>query len=186
MQHDEFIADEFDGADEDFISKTRLKNEAKALQDFARQLIALPASKIKLLPLNETTLNALADFNKQQGHIARNRHIAFIAKCLRSDEAEQAQAILRDDSFASLRQQQAQMAGEKPRNAHQEKFDQLVTLLLEQGDEPIEKLLASKPHLERQTLRQLVRNLANAKTEPKKAQALTKLKKYLGLDWVYL
>ena len=155
--------------EEEFVSKTQLKKEAKSLLDFGKELTQLPESKLQQLPLNETTLKAIREFEKQQGNIAKKRHMAFIGKCLRSDNAEEAREFLREDKFKQFRTEEKTS---QPEN-------RTITQLIEQGDAYIQELLLANPTIERQTIRQLVRNLNNAKTDAKRKSAQQKLNDYL-------
>ncbi|MCW8878827.1 MAG: DUF615 domain-containing protein [Kangiellaceae bacterium] len=155
--------------EDEFVSKTQLKKEAKSLLDFGRELIQLSESKLNQLPLNETTLKAVREFHKQHGNIAKKRHMAFIGKCLRSDSAEEAREFLREDKFKQLR-------NEVPAS---ESANQTLSNLIEQGDAFIQELLTANPSVERQVIRQLVRNYKNAKTEAKRKSAQQKLNDYL-------
>ncbi|WP_444994646.1 ribosome biogenesis factor YjgA [Aliikangiella sp. IMCC44359] len=167
---EEIKADELEAS---FVSKTQLKNEAKELVDFGKQLIELSESQLSLLPLSENTMVAVRDYHKQKGNIARKRHLGYIGKCLRNDDATEAKAILEQENFAQLR---VSNQAEKPK----EKDHQSVLVeLIEGGDKSIEALLVQNMELDRQTLRQLVRNVRNAKTEQKKLTATTKLKSFL-------
>lgn len=158
-------------------SKTQLKNEARALVDFARTLVDLPAAKVSQLPLNGVTLAAIKDFHKQSGNIARKRHIAYIGKCLRSDQVEEAKKMLQGDFYAQLRAN----AGEK--NTDKEKVEsaknERIQNLLQNGDVEIQLVVEQHPQVSRQTLRQLVRNFQNAKTQQKQQQSRAKLEAFL-------
>jgi len=156
----------------EFVSKTQLKNEAKALQAFGKELLALPDAKLKRLPISANTLTALADFHKQSGNIARKRHLAYIGKCLRNDDAEAIKTALTQDSFEQMREQQ-----ESVKTSPQ---DELVNALVEQGDAKIQALLQVHPAIDRQNLRQLVRNVKNAKNDVKRAAASHKLKTFVN------
>jgi|GEM_PF-2206754 len=170
---------------DDYVSKTELKNIAKDLQGFAKELIELSADKVSLLPLNETTKSAISDYYKQSGNIAIKRHLAFIAKCLRHDEVDESKQIIADDSFSSLRAQAAiradKLAQEKKNQVREarSKVDKLVELLITDGDKQIQKMVENNASLNRQTLRQLVRNLQNSKIDKKRIQAKVKLSEFI-------
>ncbi|MGX5173538.1 ribosome biogenesis factor YjgA [Aliikangiella sp. IMCC44653] len=154
------------------VSKTQKKNEAKALQNFGKRLIELSESKLELLPLSDNTIAAVKDFHKQSGNIAKRRHLAYIGKCLRNEDTSQVLNILEGENFDNLRHK-SKVEDDSP------KTDQ-VTELLEGGDGAIEALLQNNPQLDRQTLRQFARNWKNAKTQPKKDAAKSKLQAYLN------
>lgn len=154
----------------DFVSKTQLKKEAKELQDFGKILVELSDIQIEQLPLENATKNALLDFKKQQGNIAKKRHLAFIGKCLRKDDAQSAMEFLEEDKFINLRK-----ATSKPETKEKSALEEL----LDKGEEKVQSIIEEYPLVERQTLRQLLRNFNSAKTDAKKASAKAKIERYL-------
>ncbi len=164
---------------DEYISKTELKNDAKELHRFGKQLVLLSIEKLNLLPLDESTKYAVSDFQKQVGNIAKKRHLAFIAKCLRSDdEVLASMKVLELDTFAQLRA----VANHEKNKAKTEKVDsetQFINALLLKADQQIQLLIEQSPTLDRQTIRQLVRNLQKAKTDQKKNQAKNRVLEFL-------
>lgn len=156
--------------DVEFVSKTQLKNEAKALQKFGESLVNLPLEKLEKLPLTDNTITAIKGFHKQSGNIAKRRHLAYIGKCLRHDDVEAAQQLLHEESFQPRRTVQDNNAST---------INKLIEDLLENGDQKIQVLLTSHPQLERQKIRQLIRNIKSAKTNEKIKITTHKLKMYL-------
>lgn len=155
---------------EEFVSKTQLKKDAKALQDFGKSLVELNEKQVEQLPLTVLTKNAILDYKKQQGNIAKKRHLAFIGKCLRKDSAQEAMAFLEEEKFSQLR-------AVVPQQKVSEKS--LIELLCEEGESKIQAIVEANPNVERQALRQLVRNVNNAKTPNKKTACEQKLKQFL-------
>lgn len=179
MKHNNQTGDLESPEEAEFVSKTQLKNEAKALVDFAKLLIELPEAKLLLLPLNDNTKIAVRDYHKHNSNIARRRHMAYIGKCLRNDNAQEAQALVQEDAFSQLREQKALSVKEEP-TVGKEPQPTLVDQLLDEGDAKINALIEQQPQLDRQRLRQLVRNLKNAKTTPKQSQTRSKLVEFLA------
>ncbi len=158
--------------DDDFISKTQLKKDAKALQAFGKQLIEMSDVQLEQLPLRDATKNAVRDFHKQQGNIAKKRHLSFIGKCLRNDDAQAAITFIQEDQFSQQRQ-----VVQKPKQA--DPFEVIVEQLISDGEPVIQSLIENNPQVERQTLRQKLRNLTKAKEGVKQQQAKQKLIQYL-------
>jgi len=154
----------------EFVSKTQLKREAKDLQDFGKKLVELSDVQIEQLPLENVTKNALFDFKKQQGNIAKKRHLAFIGKCLRKDDAQSAMEFLEEDNLANLRK-----ANSEPKRNSESALEKLIA----NGEDEIQSIIENNAQIERQTLRQLLRNFKSAKTDAKKATAKSKLERYL-------
>jgi len=157
--------------EDDIVSKTQLKNQAQALKKFGQGLIELSDAKLKKLPVNEVTLKSLLDYKKMTTNLARKRHIMFIGKCLRNEDQQEIEQFLE----CELNPHKVTNVTESER----EPVDLLIENLITTGEEKITEILVDNPQLERQKLRQLLRNISNAKTEQKKQQAVGKMKVYL-------
>lgn len=138
---------DIDEFDEDYKSKSEIKREMLALQDFAFQLIKLSKAERAKVPFTEEVLEALtlADKIKNKPDALR-RHVRFMCK------------ILLDTDMAPIQQALDVMA-----NKHQQDTAQFHQLelkrdaLIANGSAEIEATLAAYPSMERQKLRQLVR-----------------------------
>ncbi|WP_448549736.1 ribosome biogenesis factor YjgA [Thalassotalea fusca] len=166
MPHNEHDIDEFD---EDYKSKTQLKREMHELQDYAMRLVKLSKHQRKQLPLNEELLEAmvLADkiINKPE---ALSRHVRFISRMLSEmDLAPINQAL---DLMANKNQQKTRQI--EMLEAYR---DELIAL----GNEKIEEALANHPAMERQKLRQLVRQANKEKSAEKPGKGYKTLFTYL-------
>lgn len=160
--------------DPEYFSKTANKNEAQAIKKFGQELLALSAEKLKQLPIQEVTLKSLLDGQKITTNLAKKRHLMFIGKCLRiEDEALIRQSISDDKSGEFKKKAIAEESKIDP-------MDELVAALLANENVEMEILLEKYPNIERQTLRQLLRNRKNAKVANKKQQVVLKLKQYLA------
>ncbi len=135
--------------DEDIIiiSKSEQKRDSKDMQELALTIAGFNPAQRKTLPLNEEIEAALRLADKIKGkHDAYARNIRFISK-----------QILDLDVDA------LKFAIEKINNRHafeivkNTKLEQLRDDVIAQGNELIESLLAEHAGLERQKLRQLVR-----------------------------
>ncbi len=160
-------------SDPDALSKTQQKNESIALKKFGLELTDLPAKKLAELPVSEVTLNSLLDYQKITSNLARKRHLMFIGKCIRNEDEEKIRA------FLETLQTSHSVAPALAKSAEPNPIDTIIKELVASGEGKIESLLADNPSLERQTLRQILRNIKNAKKDIKKAQAVNKLKQYL-------
>ncbi len=162
-------ANDIDEFDEELKSKSEIKREMHQLQDFAQSLVEMSKHQRSRLPLSEDLQDAMIVADKiKNKHEALRRHIRHIAKILlETDLAPIHQAI---DVMANKHQQET---------AKFVRLEQLRDDLIEQGNEAIEAALAESKKLERQKLRQLVRQAA----KEKKAEKLGKHYKNL---FVYL
>jgi ribosome-associated protein len=155
--------------DQELKSKTEIKREMHQLQDFGQKLIEMSKHQRSRLPLSEDLKYAMIVADKiRNKNEALRRHIRHIAK------------ILLETDLAPIHQALDVMA-----NKHQQetaKFTRLENLrdgLIEQGSEAIEALLAEFEQMERQKLKQLVRNAAKEKKSEKLGKHYRNLFDYL-------
>lgn len=66
------------------ISKTQQKKKALEVQALTKKIAALPIKQIERLDLPEETKEELLKVHKIKSHIARDRHIKYIASLMRS------------------------------------------------------------------------------------------------------
>jgi ribosome-associated protein len=136
--------DEFD---EEYISKSELKRQMLAFQDFAMVLIKLTKHQRSKLPLAPELAEALLLADKiHNKHEALRRHVRYVGKLLSTmDLTELNQAL------------------DRLRNKHQQetiRFHQLEQTrdqLLMATNEEIEQFIVDHVNIERQKLRQLLR-----------------------------
>lgn len=154
---------------EDEISKSQIKREAEALKLIGRQLVELNNKQLDKIPGSESLFHAISVAHKiKSKHEALRRQIQYIGKVLRNEDVE---AI--------------SLALDKLNNKHQQlthaslKLETLRDELIEQGDPKINALLAEYPQLERQKLRQLIRQANKEKKQEKPAKAAKELFAYL-------
>ena len=70
------------------ISKTQLKKASHDLQDLGEALVALPADRLEVLPLDEVLLDALREYKRTRSHEGRRRQMQYIGKLMRRSDAE--------------------------------------------------------------------------------------------------
>lgn len=153
----------------DIISKSELKRESTALQKLGERLVDLSPSALKQVPLSENLADAIALAHKISGkHEALRRQMQYIGKLMRVEDAEPIEAAL---DVISNKHQAATHA-----------FHQLELLrdkLVTEGDSAISTLLEKHPNLERQKLRQLIRQTNKEAAGNKPPKASRELFKYL-------
>ncbi len=162
-------ANDIDDLEQELKSKSEIKREMHQLQDFAQSLVEMSKHQRSRLPLTDELKDAMIVADKiTNKHEALRRHIRHIAKILlETDLVPINQAI---DVMANKHQQETA------------KFVQLETLrdeLIDQGNLAVEKLLAENSSMERQKLRQLVRNAAKEKKAEKLGKHYQTLFSYL-------
>lgn len=155
--------------DENYISKTDLKKEAKELQEFATKLVKLGKKQRKELTASDELQDAflLADKIASKPDALR-RHMQYMAK------------VLKDEDLDALRLEHEQFTSPAKSNDKEAKrLEQLRDKLLEQGDSAINELIELHPHLERQKLRQLVRQAKKELSQEKPGKSYKELFQYI-------
>lgn len=158
-----------DPDDENYISKSDIKKEAKDLQELARKLVALSKKQREQLSGNDELDHAfvLADKISNKPDALR-RHIQFMAK------------VLRDLDVELLKQEHERLTN--PQQTIDKQSQHIETLrsdLIEKGDPAINELLGQHPALERQKLRQLVRQAKKEVAQEKPGKNFKELFQYI-------
>ena len=69
--------------DTDYKSRTRKKNEDRALQRLGEQLVALPSGQLESMELPDELLTAIEFARKIRKHGARRRQVRYIGALMR-------------------------------------------------------------------------------------------------------
>ncbi|MGL1958035.1 MAG: DUF615 domain-containing protein [Colwellia sp.] len=162
-------ANDIDDLTQELKSKTEIKKEMHQLQDFAQSLVEMSKHQRSRLPLTEELKDAMVVADKiLNKHEALRRHIRHIAKILvETDLAPIHQAI---DVMANKHQQETA------------KFVRLETLrdeLIDNGNDAAEALLIEFSKMDRQKLKQLIRQAAKEKKAEKLGKHYKNLFAYL-------
>jgi len=183
---------EFDKEQDDFVSKTKLKNQAQDLKKFGLELAKLKTSIVEKLPVGEVTLKSLLDYQKMTTNLARKRHLMFIGKCLRNESESAIREYLNNKEKANIStMQQNAIEGQNIKSEEKNvqpdlkslnEMDQLIELLLVANGEKIELFLEQNQQIERQNLRQSIRNCQSAKNEKKRQITKERLIDYLKIN----
>lgn len=162
-------ANDIDELDEDLKSKSEIKREMHKLQDFGQKLVEMSKHQRSRLPLTEELKDAMILADKIiSKHEALRRHIRHIAKILSETDLEPIHQAI--DVMANKHQQEA---------VKHTRLEALRSELIEGGNESIESLLAEHPTMERQKLRQLVRQATKEVKAEKPAKYFKELIAYL-------
>ncbi|MBX7230206.1 MAG: DUF615 domain-containing protein [Burkholderiaceae bacterium] len=150
-------------------SKTKIKQQLADLRDIGQQIVALPESRIKQLPLSEKLFDAVMLCRKISAHGGRKRQLQYIGKLLREEPEE---------TTISIRAKLLAFAGEShEENAKFHAMERWRERLL-MDDSAITEFLHTYPDVEIQRLRQLIRQArkdAAAHKPPAHARDLFKL-----------
>ncbi|MFW8590924.1 ribosome biogenesis factor YjgA [Glaciecola sp. 2405UD65-10] len=153
----------------EFTSKTQLKQAADQLKKLGLELVDLTPGEREKIPLDDELLDTIelcTRINRKKDGF--RRQLQLIGKKLRSrdtDPIERALAQLKSSHTAS--------------NKHFHILERLRDTILNKGEEGVNKALEEFPQLERQRLRQLVRNAQKQEKENKPPVAARELFQYL-------
>ncbi len=149
-------------------NKTQLKREVRALNDLGKELIALSEPKLIKMPLSESMLAAIKDGKRfQRG--ALQRQLRRITSMMRHEDTAAIRLEI-DRLKQPSKEQQAEL--------HQ--LEQWRDDLLAGSESTFEALIAQFPELDRQHIRQLVRNSISEKKREKPPKSARLLFKYLS------
>lgn len=155
--------------DENYISKTDLKKEAKEFETLAVQLHKLSKAQREKLPASEELKAAftLADKIRTKPDALR-RHYLFMAK------------LLRDEDVDAIRFQYHKfVTPQTGPDKFSEEVEAVRQDLLNNGDQAINDLLEKCPSLERQKLRQLTRQAGKEVAKEKPGKSFKELFQYV-------
>ncbi|PIE61589.1 MAG: hypothetical protein CSA29_02525 [Desulfobacterales bacterium] len=155
-------------------SRTKKKKEADALQTLGLTLAGLPVHQLKRIEIPEELKAALIEGKSITAKVAARRHRQYIGVLMRHVDPETVHMALNgvDEGIAD------------PASKPLDPVFERVTRLVAGGADEIEALMAECPGLNRQRLRQLVRNLQKEApgTPPSKSRkALEKMLQDVGM-----
>ncbi|MCF6248481.1 MAG: DUF615 domain-containing protein [Desulfobacula sp.] len=149
-------------------SKTQIKKEAEELQKLGEELIKLSSPQLERMALPDSLRKALIEARSIKSNIAGRRQRQYIGALMREVDPEPIRTALlqaNDDLFV-----ESEITQEI-----RECLDRLLS-----GDSGIiEEFLGACPGLERQRLKQLLRNIKKEKTTGKSSRSLNSLKQLI-------
>jgi ribosome-associated protein len=89
--------------DMDYKSRTRRKNEDKALQRLGEQLVALPSGQLETMGLPDELLTAIELARRIKSHSARRRQIQYIGVLMRHIDPQPIETALDHIRSGNLR-----------------------------------------------------------------------------------
>ncbi len=149
-------------------SRSQRKREAQALQDLGARLTELPPEQLRHIDLSPELRAAIEEYRAMSSHGARRRQLLFIGGLMRRVDPANIQAALAAIDQGHAREVEWQHRIERWR-------DRLVA----GNDESIEEIAQRCPGIDRQRLRQLVRNARAAPDGPERARAERALLRFL-------
>lgn len=164
------VEEEFDLNEEnEQLSKTQIKAQMLEMQKLGESLVHLGQSSLAKIPMEPELLEAVMlarkILRKKEGY---RRQLQLIGKIMRSVDVAPIQQAMNN----------IKSAHKKINDAFHE-IEVLRDEILREGNSKIESTIADYPQLERQKLRQLVRQANKQQTENKPAKASRELFQYL-------
>lgn len=153
-----------------YVSKSELKRDAQQYQQLAIDLAAMSNKQRERLPLSDDLIEAMVVADKIRAKSeAYRRHINYISKTLRTtDNVADIEAAI---ELMLNKNNQADVLLNK--------IETTRTQLINGGDDLANELIEKHPTLERQKLRQLVRQAAKEVKAEKPAKGYKELFQYL-------
>lgn len=150
--------------DDDTISKSERKRQMDYLQKLGRQIIDLSPEIRARLPLSDDMEAAVIETGRIRSHEGIRRHMQYVGKVMRSEDIAGIEA-----AFTQMEQEKY----DRDHAFHQ--LEQLRDRLVAEGDDALGELLAQYPTIERQTVRQLIRNAQRERDAQKPPTSARKL-----------
>jgi ribosome-associated protein len=158
--------------DGDYVSRTGQKVESEDAQKLGMRLIALSKSQLDRMGLDEFLYDAiLHSKNIKTKTEAYRRHLQYIGKLMRGFDHAPIEAAL--DKILNKNNNE---------NAQVQIIEKLRERLLTEGDDEINALLELQPQLDRQKLRQLVRQATKELAKGPDSKSSRDLFKYLRAE----
>ncbi len=166
--HDPQPNSETEADDADFVSKSQRKREAAAAQELGEKLLTLSPESLSRISLPDTLEKALDEARRIKKHGALKRQLQYIGKIMRKLDLEPIQ--------------QAYDRVSKPYRQDVKQFhhvEQWRDRLLQDGDRALEALLQEQTMIDRQHVRQLIRQSHKESKLNKPAKSARELFRYL-------
>lgn len=149
-------------------SKSQVKREMIALQKLGEELVELSGAELARIAMPDDLRDAIALARRLPQRGAHKRQLQYIGRLMRGIDAEPIQQDLN-----RLRNRDA------AQTAQLHRIERWRDRLLEEGDDALQPLLDAHPHLDRQHLRQLLRNARQEQRVEKPPRAARELFRYL-------
>ncbi|WP_416140169.1 ribosome biogenesis factor YjgA [Halomonas sp. HK25] len=149
-------------------SKSQLKREMHALQALGEAIIAMTPAERARFPLSDDMLAAVEETSRVRSHEGRRRHMQYVGKVMRREDLEAIKAVYDEIEQEKLRRDHAFHRLESWRDR-----------LLDEGDAAVEAFIADYPEVDRQALRQLIRNAQREREKDKPPASARKLFKLI-------
>lgn len=145
--------DELQPNSEQLKSKSQLKKEVHEITKLGEQIVDSHLSLIDSLQLSPVCKKAILEARNITSHIGKKRQLKYIGKLLRDEDLDSIRVILKTNNQDHTAEVKQLHLAERWRDR-----------LLEEGDKAIGELIERHPSIDRQHLRQLIRNVQKETT----------------------
>lgn len=149
-------------------NKSLLKRQIAERSELIEQMTALSDAELRRIGMEDFVIEQVAEVRAIAPSGARNRQLKYAVKHLSDDDLIQAKTYLNDRQSQQLAVNQAFHLLENWR-----------TKLIDKGDAALGEALAVWPQIDRQQIRQLIRDARRERDTSKPAGAAKKLFRYL-------
>ncbi len=160
---------QYDDEDEiEIVSKSEIKRQMTALQKLGQKLLEMSDKQMENIPTSEKLDEALATYKRIKHHEGRRRQLQYIGKVMREEDGEGIAAavdIIENGHRELARAFQA--------------LEQWRDRLIAEGEEALGSIAETYPDIDRQHVRQLIRNAQKDISQNKPPANARKLFKYL-------
>ena len=165
--------DEFDDypeydEEDNFVSKTQVKRECLDLQELGEAMSKLEPATLDKIPMDEKIRDAVITIRKLKKGSALKRQVQYVGK------------LLRNSDFEPIRDAYEKVVNHYREDVkHFHKLENWRDRLVEEGDKALGDLLNEMPQVDRQHLRQLIRQAGKEKQNNKPPKSSREIFKYL-------
>lgn len=154
--------------DEDYVSKTQVKQDAADLVALGKAIAALSQDQFEAIPLDDRLRQAIREVRKISKGGAIKRQFKFIGKLLRDAESDEISQAL-----------EKQLNKDRSAASRLHMFEHWRDRLVADGDEGLSAFLKDYPSADRQHLRQLQRKAKQEQEREKPPAAARKIFQYI-------
>lgn len=149
-------------------SKTQVKKEMQELQDMGVRLTKLKPAQLAQLNLDDKLAAAIDETKRIKKHEALRRHYQYLGRLMRAVDSEPIRAFLTQLD-----------EGNKRSSIRAQQLEALRDQLLDNQAEAFNQLIEQHPDINRQLIRQLIRNAQKEAATGKPPASARKLFRYL-------
>ena len=154
--------------EETLVSKSQVKRECLDLQELGEAMSKLEPSALDRIPMDEKIRDAIITIRKLKKGSALKRQVQYVGK------------LLRNTDFEPIRDAYVKVVNHYREDVKQfHKLENWRDRLVEEGDKALGELLDEMPQLDRQHLRQLIRQANKEKQKNKPPKSSREIFKYL-------